>query len=57
MPNNLIIKIDMQCVDMGVSITNFELTCRELKLSGKWQFAEPVLISKADEEYIIIWII
>jgi hypothetical protein len=47
---------DMQRIDMGIALCHFELTLREMGLSGEWVFAEPS-IEKPDEltEYIVTW--
>ena len=48
---------DLQRVDMGIAISHFELTSRELGLAGRWAVAEPA-IEKPDEltEYVASWI-
>ncbi|MBW2596411.1 MAG: nitroreductase [Deltaproteobacteria bacterium] len=47
---------DMQRIDMGIAMCHFELTVREMGLSGEWIHSEQG-IEKPDEltEYIITW--
>jgi len=47
---------DMQRVDMGIAMCHFELTLREMGLSGEWVLSEQ-RIEKPDEltEYIVTW--
>jgi len=47
---------DMQRIDMGIAMCHFELTVREMGLSGEWVHSEQS-IEKPDEltEYIITW--
>lgn len=48
---------DLQRMDMGIAMAHFELTARELGLSGGWRIQEPA-IEKPDEltEYTISWV-
>ena len=39
--------IDMQMVDVGIAMCNFELTCREIGIDGLWQKLESTEISAA----------
>jgi hypothetical protein len=47
---------DMQRIDMGIAMCHFELTVREMGLSGEWVLSEQS-IEKPDEltEYIVTW--
>ncbi|MBA7569955.1 hypothetical protein ES708_11700 [subsurface metagenome] len=47
---------DMQRIDMGIAMCHFELTVREMGMSGEWVHADPG-IEKPDEltEYIVTW--
>lgn len=47
---------DMQRIDMGIAMCHFELTAREMGLSGEWVIAEQS-IAKPDEltEYSVTW--
>jgi hypothetical protein len=47
---------DLQRVDMGIAMCHFELTARELGLTGRWVIDEPD-IRKPDEstEYTVSW--
>lgn len=48
---------DIQRVDMGIAMCHFELTCRELGLTGHWATI-PKVIGPSDyqAEYIVTWI-
>jgi nitroreductase len=48
---------DLQRIDMGIAMSHFELTAKELGLAGEWAIAEPALI-KPDEltEYTVSWV-
>jgi len=47
---------DIQRIDMGIAMCHFELTLREMDLSGEWVLAEPAM-EKPDKltEYIVTW--
>jgi len=47
-------KIDLQLVDMGISMCHFELSVREKGLTGAWEVAKPDL-DTGDAEYIVTW--
>lgn len=47
-------KIDLQLVDMGISMCHFELSAREKGLAGTWGVAKPDL-NMGDVEYIVTW--
>jgi len=47
-------KMDLQLVDMGISMCHFELSAREKGLPGKWEVARPDL-DMGDAEYIATW--
>jgi cytochrome oxidase assembly protein ShyY1 len=48
---------DMQLLDMGIAMCQFELSCQELKLSGQWVKEEPdINLPNENYEYIITWI-
>jgi len=49
-------EIDLQRVDLGISICHFELTARELNLTGHWQMTHPEIPSAEHSEYILSWI-
>ncbi len=48
---------DIQRLDMGIAMCHYELTARELGLSGKWLNAAPG-IAKPDDltEYVVSWV-
>ena len=55
--NRALLKLaDMQRIDMGIAMCHFELTAREMGVSGQWIHAEP-RIERPDEltEYIVTW--
>jgi len=47
-------KIDLQLVDMGISMCHFELSAREEGLAGTWEVIKPDL-DMGDAEYIATW--
>lgn len=47
-------KMDLQLVDIGISMCHFELSAREKGLAGKWEVARPDL-GMGDAEYIATW--
>jgi nitroreductase len=47
-------KIDLQLVDMGISMCHFELSAREKGLTGTWEVAKPDL-GTGDAEYMVTW--
>jgi nitroreductase len=51
------VTVDLQRVDLGIAMSHFELTARELGLPGAWQVAEPSIV-KSDEriEYVASWV-
>lgn len=53
----LLLKLaDLQRVDLGIALAHFELTCRELELSGVWVLQDPVIQPPTeDSEYVISW--
>jgi nitroreductase len=52
--NKLNGKIDLQLVDIGISMCHFELSVREKGLAGTWEVAKPDL-DMGDAEYIATW--
>jgi len=55
--NTTVFKLaDMQRIDMGIAMCHFELTVREMGLSGEWIHSEPS-IEEPDKltEYIVTW--
>ena len=48
---------DMQRLDMGISMLHFELTAKELNISGTWQWSEPSIEkTNALTEYVVSWV-
>jgi nitroreductase len=43
-------------LDIGIAICHFDLTTRELEISGGWQIKEPTLTNTEEFTYIISWI-
>ncbi|MDF2608432.1 MAG: nitroreductase [Bacillales bacterium] len=56
-PNYNRMGYDMQMLDMGIAIAQFELACNELNLKGDWVLEEPMLDlpSSPHTEYIVSW--
>jgi hypothetical protein len=49
--------VDLQRLDMGIAMSHFELTARELGLSGRWENIPPRLSPLAEKtEYVWSWI-
>lgn len=47
---------DLQRVDMGIAMCHFELTARELGLTGAWEVREPALARPTGSpEYVVTW--
>jgi Putative TM nitroreductase len=47
---------DMQILDMGIAMCQFDLACQELNIKGQWVAAEPTLdLPNEQTEYIISW--
>lgn len=53
----IMVKADLQRIDMGIAMCHFELAAKEAGLNGEWVLREPV-IRKPDEftEYAASWI-
>ncbi|MFV8828457.1 nitroreductase family protein [Alkalihalobacterium sp. APHAB7] len=47
---------DMQLLDMGIAMCQFELACKELDINGEWQVEEPAIqVPDENIEYIVSW--
>jgi Putative TM nitroreductase len=47
---------DMQLLDMGIAMCQFELACQELNISGHWGVEEPnINLLSGNTEYIVSW--
>src|SRR4051812_36274121 len=47
---------DMQLLDMGIAMCQFELACKELNIEGRWTVEEPkIQLPKEQTEYIVSW--
>ena len=47
---------DMQLLDMGIAMCQFELACHELNISGNWVEADPKInLLNEQTEYIVSW--
>ncbi|WP_088036908.1 nitroreductase family protein [Evansella clarkii] len=48
---------DMQLLDLGIAMCQFELACREPEIDGKWVIEDPALTLPNDQtEYIVTWV-
>ena len=47
--------VDLQRIDIGIGMSHFELTARELKLSGSWKIANPNIVVNG-QIYVVSWI-
>jgi hypothetical protein len=59
--NSFIFKLlhlaDLQRIDMGIAMSHFELSARELGLKGEWTVQEPEIKKYSDlTEYVVSWI-
>ncbi|WP_254842712.1 nitroreductase family protein [Bacillus sp. MRMR6] len=47
---------DMQLLDIGIAMCQFELACEELYISGTWVVEDPeIMTSNAQMEYLVTW--
>ncbi|MEH7011343.1 nitroreductase family protein [Neobacillus niacini] len=47
---------DMQLLDMGIAMCQFELACKELDIKGRWTMENPALpLPTEHTEYIVSW--
>jgi hypothetical protein len=47
---------DMQLLDMGIAMCQFDLACQELNIKGDWQIEDPKLnVPNKQVEYIVSW--
>jgi nitroreductase len=47
---------DMQLLDMGIAMCQFDMACNELNIDGQWLFEDPELdLPNANFEYILTW--
>jgi nitroreductase len=52
----LLLLADLQRIDLGIAMSHFELTARELGLAGSWQIEEPVIaVTDPRAEYVVTW--
>jgi hypothetical protein len=48
---------DMQILDIGIAMAQFELACSELDIKGRWKVADPGLeLPNSLTEYMVSWI-
>jgi hypothetical protein len=48
---------DMQILDIGIAMAQFELACAELEIKGQWKVEDPVLeLPNSVTEYMVSWI-
>jgi nitroreductase len=47
---------DMQLLDMGIAMYQFELACKELEIAGNWLIEDPQLeLFSVNTEYVVSW--
>jgi nitroreductase len=47
---------DMQILDIGIAMAQFELACAELEIKGRWKIEDPVLeLPNSVTEYMVSW--
>lgn len=50
--------VDVQRLDMGIAMCHFELSAKELGLTGKWNWETPPALTMPDRaEYIVTWVV
>ncbi len=55
--DKLISAVDLQRIDMGIAMSHFELSARELGLAGRWQNLAPALRGVPERtEYVESWL-
>ncbi len=47
--------VDLQRIDMGIAMSHFDLSCKELGLNGKWEVCKPEIDHAVEIEYIASW--
>ncbi len=52
--SNTIKAVKLQQIDMGIAMAHFDLSCKELKMEGKWQISEPKIESEK-AKYLATW--
>ncbi|HOO83909.1 MAG TPA: nitroreductase family protein [Prolixibacteraceae bacterium] len=48
--------VKLQRIDMGIAMSHFETTCKEMHINGSWQIQQPNIVSK-HEQYLVSWIL
>lgn len=49
---------DMQLLDIGIAMCQFELSCQELKIKGQWVRKDPnIKLPNVNYEYMITWVV
>jgi nitroreductase len=47
---------DMQLLDMGIAMCQFESACKELEIEGRWVVEQPIIpLPNEQTEYIVSW--
>jgi hypothetical protein len=46
--------VKLQRIDMGIAMSHFEITCREMNINGNWQIQQPNIVGK-HEQYLVSW--
>lgn len=52
--NKMVKSIKLQRIDMGIAMSHFETTCKELNLNGVWQIQLPDIKTER-EQYLVSW--
>ncbi len=47
---------DLSRIDLGIAVCHFDLTVRQMNLSGEWRFEYPSHPVKEDMEYLLSWV-
>jgi hypothetical protein len=54
--SNAVKAVKLQRIDMGIAMSHFDETCRELNLAGSWKVTRPSITCK-DEQYLVSWLV
>lgn len=52
--DKVIKSIKLQRIDMGIAMSHFELTCKDLNQNGNWKIQKPDIETK-QEQYLVSW--
>jgi hypothetical protein len=53
--DKIIKSVDLQRVDIGIAMSHFELTAKELKITGSWKILENSFPKTENLQYVVTW--